>query len=48
MKNKSRDSVDGVVALAMAVGLYMKLNWDSIAALMQDFNKSDILFSKKD
>lgn len=24
MKNKSKDSVDGVVALAMAMGMYLK------------------------
>ena len=48
MKNKSRDSVDGAVALAMAVGLYMKLNWDAIAMIMEDFSKSDIELDKKE
>jgi len=39
VKNKSLDSVDGAVALAMAVGMYCEMNFDAIKALMEDINK---------
>jgi len=41
-KNKSKDSVDGAVALAMAVGLYLKINWDSLSMVLDGFTEDHI------
>ena len=40
VKNKSKDSVDGAVALGMAVGLYCEMNYDAMATLMESINKT--------
>lgn len=37
VKNKSLDSVDGAVALGIAVGMYCKYNYDAIAAVMEGY-----------
>jgi len=47
VKNKSKDSVDGAVSLAMAVGLYAKLNFDSVSMLMDSFNQEYIGMEKQ-
>jgi phage terminase large subunit-like protein len=36
-KNKSLDSIDGVIALLEALGAYAQINFDSVAALMESF-----------
>ena len=47
MKNKSRDSVDGVVSLAMAIGLYAKLNFDAVNMVMEDHLGTGLEMEKK-
>lgn len=46
MKNKSKDSVDGVVSLAMAIGLYAKLNFDSVSMVMDEYSGSGLQMKK--
>ena len=46
MKNKSKDSVDGVVSLAMAVGLYAKLNFDAVSMVMDGHSGSGLEMKK--
>jgi len=47
VKNKSKDSVDGAVALAMAVGLYAKLNFDAVSHIMENYTRSSIELEKQ-
>jgi len=47
LKNKSQDSVDGAVALAMALGLYAKLNFDSVSMIMESYEGEGLLLNKK-
>ena len=46
MKNKSKDSVDGVVSLAMAIGLYSKVNFDAVSMVMDGFSGSGLEMKK--
>ena len=39
MKNKSLDSIDGSVAMLMALAMYANINFDAVAALMQGINE---------
>jgi phage terminase large subunit-like protein len=41
MKNKSLDSIDGVIALLMALGMYAEINFDAVSALMENLLKQD-------
>lgn len=41
MKNKSLDSIDGVIALLMALGMYAEINFDAVSALMENLLKKD-------
>ena len=47
MKNKSRESVDGVVSLAMAIGLYAKLNFDAVSMVMDGHSGTGLQIDKK-
>ena len=40
-KNKSLDSIDGVIALLEALGAYAQLNFDAVAALINEFNEEN-------
>ena len=40
-KNKSLDSIDGVIALLEALGAYAQVNYDAVAALMENFNEQN-------
>jgi phage terminase large subunit-like protein len=41
VKNKSKDSVDGVVALGMAIGMYLECNYDAVANILDSLNNSE-------
>jgi len=40
VKNKSNDSIDGVVALIEAIGAYISINYDTYLSLLEQYNET--------
>ena len=47
-KNKAKDSVDSVVSLAMAVGLYAKINFDAVSVVMDAYYGNALEINQKE
>jgi phage terminase large subunit-like protein len=39
VKNKSNDSIDGLISLIVALGAYIKINYDAVSMLMNSYNE---------